>query len=76
MIMSTQSHVVRAHAPDLIVVVVQSVRTRISSILERVLAHRLARAKHEVRAALTSLSAERPTEHRWSLKKIDRLKSG
>ena len=72
--MSTQSHVVRAHAPDLAVVVVQGVRTRLSSFIERSLASREARAKREVRAILISFSAERLTEYGWSPEAIQRLK--
>jgi len=72
--MSTQSHVVRTRAPDLAVVVVQGVRTRLSSFIERSIANRSARAKYEVRAILASFSAERLAEYGWSPEDINRLK--
>jgi hypothetical protein len=71
--MSTQSHVVRARAPNLAVAVVESVRTRLSSFIERVIANREARAEHEVRAILTSFSAERLAEYGWGPEDIKRL---
>ena len=74
MIMSTQLHVVRVRAPDLAVVVVQGVRTRFSNIIERVMAHRQARAEYEVRAVLSSFSAEQLAGYGWSLQEVHRLK--
>lgn len=76
MIMSTQLHVVRVRAPDLavVVVVVQGVRTRFSNIIERVMAHRQARAEYEVRAVLSSFSAEQLAGYGWSLQEVHRLK--
>lgn len=74
MIMSTQLHVVRVRTPDLAVVVVQGVRTRFSNIIERVMAHRQARAEYEVRAVLSSFSAEQLAGYGWSLQEVHRLK--
>jgi uncharacterized protein YjiS (DUF1127 family) len=75
MIMSTQSHVVGARAPGLVVVVVQSLRTRMSNVIERIVAHKQARAEREVRAVLASFSAERLAGYGWPSENIRRLKS-
>ena len=75
MIMSTQSHVVRARALDLADVVVQGIRWRISRIVERVVASRQARAEYEVRSVLNACSAQQLAEYGWSSEDIRRLKS-
>ena len=75
MIMSTQLRAVGGAAPGPIGVLAHSVRARVISVIEHLIATKQARAEHEVRAVMASFSAERLAEFGWHPEDIRRLKS-